>query len=644
MKKNCHLAVMNNQQTYVSVKTSEDSAEEATQNQEGESDSFVGCDVTESALHTKKEEMQNVILRQPKDEETFCHLKSPVSQAMDESFLGKLLGHSYVKRLQDEETDGVKIQAQMTSGSQDIFPVSPNPSRSEICSGESQGLGCDSEPNLTPRSGMIQSFVKCSVCSFVATGGYSALSQHLAATHAEAFPLKCEFCLRIFRTIPELVTHRTSAHSLPDHLLPCPKCPATFAFKENLKAHINHIHQNFNLGQVGNATLTDISNKGSNEVKSWIKSLKQATTDEECSADSQNLISHKDKTDGDGLHNNSTSMKDISSDLMLDMPTSKSPEKLDNFSTYTAGCDSMMQPLEMPFLEKEVDSSQNSGDFKKVNTDPHWKFLESQQEYGLSTLTMTKNFEVEFQKIESNSIGTVEPCKPSLSCNDSSSLKEIGEANQTSNDTVLASQSILPSASRLVLRPQNFTDPSQTHLYCSLVEGLDEDEKKTTVTRLRALLSGTYPIPSGVHILGDVNAARYPTYRPEIGRRRSRASGEWQMELVEQQAHAKIDPRTNKEEEDDDGWLCDPSFIGPAVQGRAPPRSDASSPESCVPIGPCAARLPWPEAASLVHPARHRQAVELFCSKHGDMNRTTPNSRAVFLARPRATPVKAPAW
>ena len=58
------------------------------------------------------------------------------------------------------------------------------------------------------------------------------------------------------------------------------------------------------------------------------------------------------------------------------------------------------------------------------------------------------------------------------------------------------------------------------------------------------------------------------------------------MGLVEQQAHAEIDPRPDKEEEDDDGLLRDPSFIGSAVQGGAPPRSDASSPKLGTPIGP----------------------------------------------------------
>ena len=45
---------------------------------------------------------------------------------------------------------------------------------------------------------------------------------------------------------------------------------------------------------------------------------------------------------------------------------------------------------------------------------------------------------------------------------------------------------------------------------------------------------------------------------------------EWQTGLEEQQANAEIDPRQT-EEEDDDGQLRDPSFIGSAVQGGAPP-------------------------------------------------------------------------
>ena len=72
-----------------------------------------------------------------------------------------------------------------------------------------------------------------------------------------------------------------------------------------------------------------------------------------------------------------------------------------------------------------------------------------------------------------------------------------------------------------------------------------------------------------------------------------------------QQVHAETDPKPGKEAEDDHhhddddsdddsdytlmtppGWLSDPSFIDPAVQGGALPRSDASSPESGAPIGP----------------------------------------------------------
>ena len=54
------------------------------------------------------------------------------------------------------------------------------------------------------------------------------------------------------------------------------------------------------------------------------------------------------------------------------------------------------------------------------------------------------------------------------------------------------------------------------------------------------------------------------------------------------EAHAVTDPRPCKEDEDDhdgnSGRLHDLSFIGPAGQGGAPPRSDASSPESGAPL------------------------------------------------------------
>ena len=95
---------------------------------------------------------------------------------------------------------------------------------------------------------------------------------------------------------------------------------------------------------------------------------------------------------------------------------------------------------------------------------------------------------------------------------------------------------------------------------------------------------------------------------------------EWQTRHVEQQAYADIDPKPDKEDEDDDdfGRLRDPSFVGPAVQGGAPPRSDASSPESGTPIGP---RPPHDLAATagsglILHPARHRRAVELSRTEH----------------------------
>jgi len=73
------------------------------------------------------------------------------------------------------------------------------------------------------------------------------------------------------------------------------------------------------------------------------------------------------------------------------------------------------------------------------------------------------------------------------------------------------------------------------------------------------------------------------------------------------------------------GWLRDPSFINPAPQGGAPPRSDASSPESGAPIGPRPnpAHGPAVMAGSglTFHPARHAKAAEPSRSEPRDMNR-----------------------
>ena len=113
------------------------------------------------------------------------------------------------------------------------------------------------------------------------------------------------------------------------------------------------------------------------------------------------------------------------------------------------------------------------------------------------------------------------------------------------------------------------------------------------------------------------------------------ASGERQ---VEQQVHAEIDPRPDKEEEDDDGQPRDLSFIGPAVQGGETTQSDASSPESCTPIGPWPRRDPaaTPGSGLILHLASHRRAVESSCSEHRDMNRLALNSGPCSGDWPRA--------
>jgi len=97
-----------------------------------------------------------------------------------------------------------------------------------------------------------------------------------------------------------------------------------------------------------------------------------------------------------------------------------------------------------------------------------------------------------------------------------------------------------------------------------------------------------------------------------------------------QQAHAETDPKPGKEAEDDHhdnsddpGLLCDPSFIDPEVQGGAPPRSYASSPEFGSPIGPWPPHDPTVMAGSglILHPVRRSGAAELSRSEPHDMNR-----------------------
>ena len=88
--------------------------------------------------------------------------------------------------------------------------------------------------------------------------------------------------------------------------------------------------------------------------------------------------------------------------------------------------------------------------------------------------------------------------------------------------------------------------------------------------------------------------------------------------------------------------LCNLPFISPVVSGGVTTRSDASSPESCAPIGPWphAVRLLWPKVVPSVHPVQHGRAAELTCIEHRDINRPATNSWAVFqrLAESRVSP------
>ena len=121
---------------------------------------------------------------------------------------------------------------------------------------------------------------------------------------------------------------------------------------------------------------------------------------------------------------------------------------------------------------------------------------------------------------------------------------------------------------------------------------------------------------------------------------------EWQTELVEQQAYAKIDPRPDKEDEDDhdyydDGQLHNPSFRRSIVQCKVPSRSGVVTQIGCS-HGPRPLHGPAATAGSglILHPARHRRAVQLSQSEPCDMNRLAQNSRAVLrrLAEGRVGP------
>ena len=118
---------------------------------------------------------------------------------------------------------------------------------------------------------------------------------------------------------------------------------------------------------------------------------------------------------------------------------------------------------------------------------------------------------------------------------------------------------------------------------------------------------------------------------------------------AEQQAFAEIDPRPGKNDKDDHdddydcGRLRDPSFIGPAVKGGAPPRSDALSPKSGTPIGHRPQHGPAVMAGSglILHLARNSGAAESSRSESRDTNRLAPNSRAMLqrLAERRIGPI-----
>ncbi|XP_078720216.1 PR domain zinc finger protein 2 [Lampetra fluviatilis] len=86
----------------------------------------------------------------------------------------------------------------------------------------------------------------CSACE----AGFSSvveLTAHVSC-HAGLWPVKCEFCVRLFRSPQNLSSHRASAHGVPctprgnTSSLCCPLCPKKFAFPTSLKRHQEEMH------------------------------------------------------------------------------------------------------------------------------------------------------------------------------------------------------------------------------------------------------------------------------------------------------------------------------------------------------------------------------------------------------------------
>ena len=79
----------------------------------------------------------------------------------------------------------------------------------------------------------------CNVCE-VAFTSIKALAKHVVV-HAQEWPYKCEFCVRLYQDTEELISHRTQLHHV-GKTFSCGVCKRDFAYKSNLRKHQTDVH------------------------------------------------------------------------------------------------------------------------------------------------------------------------------------------------------------------------------------------------------------------------------------------------------------------------------------------------------------------------------------------------------------------
>ncbi|XP_072175142.1 uncharacterized protein [Diadema setosum] len=91
----------------------------------------------------------------------------------------------------------------------------------------------------TTKFSVLDAAITCNVCE-VPFDSMKLLTQHVVA-HAEDFPYKCEFCVKLFETTDLLASHRYGLHRV-GKMFCCSECQQEFAYLSNLKQHQADMH------------------------------------------------------------------------------------------------------------------------------------------------------------------------------------------------------------------------------------------------------------------------------------------------------------------------------------------------------------------------------------------------------------------